>query len=269
MNDKKKQDGPESTLCENKADLDNPFAVHEDDSDPFEVKSDSHYYGKKNNLCSTDTRGYATPRNLNPTELVLHASEGFIPLWAEGVNLRWRFNEASLSMFQSPAAAKREFKRLMSEALFKWGDAAPVRFTESQDVWDFEVVIRTNENCNINGCTLASAFFPDPGRHELIVYPTMFQQSRKEQVDTLIHEIGHIFGLRHFFADISETQWPVERFGTHRRFSIMNYGADSELTDVDISDLRNLYRMVWSGELTHINGTPIVQVHPFHRLGHR
>ena len=41
----------------------------------------------------------------------------------------------------------------------------------------------------------------------------MFAQNRKEQVDTFIHEIGHVFGLRHFFANISETAWPSEIFG--------------------------------------------------------
>jgi hypothetical protein len=48
----------------------------------------------------------------------------------------------------------------------------------------------------MNGCVLASAFFPDAGRHELVIYPRMFAQNRKEPVDTLIHEIGHTFKLR-------------------------------------------------------------------------
>ena len=72
---------------------------------------------------------------------------------------------------------------------------------------------------------LASAFFPDAGRHPLTIYPRMFTQSRKEQVDTLIHEIGHTFGLRHFFAQVSESAWPSVVFGTHQAFSIMNYGS--------------------------------------------
>jgi hypothetical protein len=42
-------------------------------------------------------------------------------------------------------------------------------------------------------------------------------------VDTLTHEIGHIFGLRHFFADVRESAFPSEVFGEHRPFSIMNF----------------------------------------------
>jgi len=85
-------------------------------------------------------------------------------------------------------------------------------------------------------------------------------------VDTFIHETGHVFGLRHFFANISENAWPSEIFGTHSKFSIMNYGNLSELTDTDKDDLRRLYQLARSGALTHINGTPIRLVKPFHTL---
>jgi hypothetical protein len=152
---------------------------------------------------------------------------------------------------------------LMSEALLRWGSAAPVKFTHDTDLWDFEIVLRNAPNCTPRGCVLASAFFPDAGRHELTIYPTMFEQVREEQIETMIHEFGHVFGLRHFFAAVSETAWPSETFGTHSPFSIMNYGAMSKLTEVDLRDLTELYRLVWSGRLTHINGTPIHLVKPY------
>ncbi len=86
-------------------------------------------------------------------------------------------------------------------------------------------------------------------------------------VETLVHEIGHTFGLRHFFANVSETAWPSVIFGKHEPFSIMNYGHKSILTDDDKSDLKALYEKVWSGELIEINDTRIVLVKPFHTLG--
>jgi hypothetical protein len=95
----------------------------------------------------------------------------------------------------------------------------------------------------------------------------MFTQVRQEQVETLIHEIGHAFGLRHFFANISETAFPSQIFGTHKPFSIMNYGSQSVLTADDKADLKRLYQLVWSGELTQINGTPIKLVSAFHTIG--
>ena len=48
--------------------------------------------------------------------------------------------------------------------------------------------MRAGDQCNINGCYLASAFFPDPESTELVIYPKMFTQSRKEQVDTLVRK---------------------------------------------------------------------------------
>jgi hypothetical protein len=206
-----------------------PFQPRDRDEAARLKEPDVHIYAN-GAVCDTDTRGYALPDNQSINEIVVDASEGFIPLWARDVTLRWRFQERSMAIFRNPSAAKAAIRRLFGEALVKWGDAAPVRFTEKRDAWDFEIVVREADRCNINGCVLASAFFPDSGRHELRIYPKMFTQSRQEQIETLIHEIGHIFGLRHFFAKIAETGAASEIFGEHKELSIMNYGADSQLT---------------------------------------
>jgi len=234
--------------------------------DPAQVadlaSSQVHVFGDRI-VCDTDSRGYPTPQNRDPADLVFDASEGFIPLWAKDVTLRWRFQERSLDVFVNPDAAAAGIRQLLGEAVLAWGDAAPVRFTQRDDAWDFEIVVSGADDCTPQGCVLASAFFPDAGRHELVIYPKMFTQSRTEQVETLVHEIGHTFGLRHFFANVSESAWPSEVFGTHAAFSIMNYGGKSELTEVDKADLRSLYQLAWSGQLSDINGTPMRFVRPF------
>lgn len=217
--------------------------------------------------CDTENRGHPTPRGRSPLEIVLDASEGFIPLWVKDTTLRWHYRDSSFEAFDDPAAAKAAFEQLFGEAVLAWEDAAPVKFAKRDDSWDFEVVMRSADDCDPNGCVLASAFFPDAGRHQLVLYPRMFEQPLEEQIETLIHEIGHIFGLRHFFALVSETEWPAEVFGEHNKFSIMNYGEDSKLTAYDKSDLKRLYQLAWTGQLTHINGTPIRFVKPFHKSG--
>jgi len=227
---------------------------------------DVHVYNKKV-VCITDTRGFQTHRNLSPLEIRVDATDGFIPLWAEDVTLRYRFRDRSFQRyFEDPEAAKSAILRLFGEALDTWGDAAPVRFKYDEDASDFEFVMMQSADCDSSGCVLASAFFPDAGRHEFTMYPTMFEQTHKEQVETFAHEVGHIFGLRHFFANISETRWPSRLFGEDNPFSIMNYGHMSELTDADRSDLKKLYRAAWSGELTEIDGAPIRLVRPFSSL---
>lgn len=240
----------------------NPFALNPQDQEYDDDRSRIHVFGG-GIVCDTEDRGYATPANQSPHEIVVDASEGFIPLWANGTTLRWRFQERSFRRFANADAAKRAIRELMGDALLAWGESAPVRFDEVDSGWDFEVVLRNADDCDINGCVLASAFFPDAGRHELVIYPRMLTQSHKEQVDTLIHEFGHVFGLRHFFAQVRESAWPSEVFGVHRPFSIMNYGAQSELTTDDTADLRRLYQLVWTGQLSAINGTPVRLVRPF------
>lgn len=213
-------------------------------------------------ICTTDYR----PRKRSPFEIVFDATEGFVPLWAQNLVLRWRFNTASLSVFQQPESIMSRIRELLGKAITAWGDAAPIRFTENPDNSDFEIVVEQHESCTPQGCTLARAFFPDAGRHQLYIFPTMFEQTKKEQVDTLTHEIGHVFGLRHFFAPENETPWPSVVFGEHKPFSIMNYGNNSELTAADRRDLKLLYEGIWSGQLKEINGTPIKLFRPYHYL---
>jgi len=217
----------------------------------------------KSFICRTDYR----PRKRSPLDLRIDATGGFIPLWAENHVLLWRFNSTSLAVFQNSDALKAKIRELLNAAIAAWGDAVPIRFTEDNDNSDFEIVVEKNADCSPQGCTLAQAFFPDAGRHQLYIFPTMFEQSDEEQVETLTHEIGHIFGLRHFFAGDSETLWPSELFGHDNPLSIMNYGANSKLTDEDRSDLKKLYQSAWSGDLTKINLTPIKLVRPFHYFG--
>lgn len=227
---------------------------------------DVHVYNNKV-VCITDSRGFATHRNLSPLEIRVDATDGFIPLWAENVTLRYRFRERSIQRyFEDPVVAKSAILGLFGEALDAWGDAAPVRFKYDEDASDFEFVMMQSADCDSNGCVLASAFFPDAGRHEFRMYPTMFEQSQKEQVETFAHEVGHIYGLRHFFANISETRWPSRLFGEDNPFSIMNYGHMSQITDADRSDLKKLYLAAWNGGLTEIDGAPIRLVRPYSSL---
>ncbi len=221
---------------------------------------------RKGIRCDTEARGFATPDNLSPEELVLQASEGFIPLWAKGTTLRWKFRASSFQLLPDPEGTKNHATNLMAKALLAWGDAVPIKFSRNPNVWDFEVVWISNDDCDDTGCVLASAFFPDGGRHRLNLYPILFEQSEEEQIATLAHELGHVFGLRHFFAQISETFAKSQIFGTHDPFTIMNYGDKSVLTNNDRADLKKLYELAWSGQLTAINDTPIKLVKPYHEL---
>ncbi|WP_272027304.1 hypothetical protein [Kocuria rosea] len=128
-------------------------------------------------VCATEGRGHATPGGRPPSRIVVDATEGFIPLWQPGSMLKWRFQERSFALAPDPQESRSIVGGLMSEALVRWSSAAPVRFTHDPDLWDFEVVLRNAADCTPEGCVLASAFFPDGGRHELTVYPTRCSSS--------------------------------------------------------------------------------------------
>ncbi len=256
--------GPANKLTEDDS-TSSPFVLREIKS---KAKDDDLVHIIRHGVrCDTEHRGHTRPGGMSIEEIVVDASQGFIPLWAPNTILRWRFRERSFARFQDPTAAKAAIQKLFGTAVLAWGDAAPIKFSKQQDAWDFEIVVKPSDDCDANGCVLASAFFPDAGQHQLLIYPKMFEQTEDEQIETLVHEIGHIFGLRHFFAQISETKWASEIFGEHNKFTIMNYGADSQLTANDKKDLKILYELAWAGRLTQINGTPIRFVRPFHTIG--
>jgi hypothetical protein len=232
-----------------------PFAIRRDGS-ALETDSLIHVL-RPGIVCDTERRGHKMPQGKSIEKIVLDSSDGFIPLWTKNTTLRWRFRERSFLHFASPIQAKAAVRKLLAQSVLSWGTASPVKFKEDDDLWDFEVVMRKQDDCDNTGCTLATAFFPDGGRHQLYLYPLMLKQTHKEQVDTLVHEVGHIFGLRHFFALVEEKEFPSEVFGKHSKFSIMNYGSLSKLTAADKTDLKNLYKQVWSGKLAEINGTKI------------
>ena len=236
----------------------------------FELKTTSflpaeeyrHVYNK-HVICVTDAKGYAQPDNKNLAELRVDSSDGFIPLWDKTVSLNWRFNKSFGSQFRNGDAAKAGIRKLFGEAIMAWGDACPIKFHEVKDNWDFEVAMH-KEDCDNSGCVLASSFFPGTGQNTFYIYPTLLQQSHAEQMETIEHEMGHIFGLRHFFANISEKEWKSELFGADKPFSIMNYGDESKLTTQDAKDLKRLYQLTWSNELTEINGTKIKKFISYH-----
>ena len=190
-------------------------------------------------------------------EVVVDVVRGKIPLWARGTTLNWRFEAEALRRHDDPGALKRRVRRLLRAAISAWGSAAPVRFVESDAEWDFEVAVLKRADCDEDGCTLASAFFPDRGRQRMLILPTMFEYSHVEQVATMVHELGHVFGLRHYFADTDEAKFPSKIFGKHSAFTVMNYGAKSKLTIADREDLARLYEAAWSADPEAALGLPV------------
>jgi hypothetical protein len=204
--------------------------------------------------CATDP-----PRKLDiQPEVVVDLVDDKVPLWVRGTTLHWTFNEASFERYGEAQGTRRKVAGLMREAIAAWGEAAPVRFERDDEAWDFDIYMRRRRDCD-DGCVLASAFFPASRRERLVLYPTLFEYDHAEQVSTMVHEIGHIFGLRHYFAqkNADERQFPSLVFGKHSPLTIMNYGDESRLTETDLRDLKRLYQAAWSADAEAVIGRSV------------
>ena len=65
-----------------------------------------------------------------------------------------------MSLFEAPDAAKTAIKELLGKGLLAWDDAAPVKFAQRDDAWDFEIVMREADRCTVNGCVWRAPSFP-------------------------------------------------------------------------------------------------------------
>jgi len=215
-------------------------------------------------VCSTERR--ARTREEIESSLIIAPTSGKLRFWAENQILHWRFSDASLMRYKKPELIKDAVRSLFFKAITAWGDSAPIRFKEEQDAYDFEIYLVSSDDIQGGSYTAARSFFPDKGQHRLRLYPAFFEKipDEKERVDTLIHELGHIFGLRHFMALENSPVYSGATYGMNNPLTIMNYGVLSELTPQDKSDLSSLYREVWSGRLTNVNRTPVELVRPSH-----
>ena len=187
-----------------------------------------------------------------------------LPLWAPARTLYYRVDEEKLMRYV--AVGKSQVMDIFNKALAKWEDAPPIRFAENVSAPDFVITANPINDSPSNGrYVLAKAFYPTKGTDVLTLYPRMFKESESQQVATLAHEIGHIFGLGHPFSENGVEKKP---FGdTRKKLSIMNYDfAGGVVTPTDKADLKSLYNQVWSGALRSINGVPIAQVMPYHDI---
>ncbi|KAG0349111.1 hypothetical protein BG005_011169 [Podila minutissima] len=126
-------------------------------------ESKNHYFGKRR-LCVTGDRASVDDAPKVDPSAIRVGTTGFIPLWAPGTVLHYRFNERSL---QQSRWSKEQILTIFNKAIAQWGDAVPIIFTENRITWDFEFVVPHRDDCGRNGCVLASAFFPGGGHNSL------------------------------------------------------------------------------------------------------
>jgi Met-zincin len=114
---------------------------------------------------------------------------------------------------------------------------------------------------------LAKAFFPNEVKDVLVYDRTLVEPDwRKVLKNTFLHEIGHIIGLRHEFANDPNPkdnnkpfESPAQRFGSVNPHSVMSYDDVNYINDMDKKDVKDFYKL---GNRSLINGVPITDYAP-------
>jgi hypothetical protein len=102
---------------------------------------------------------------------------------------------------------------------------------------------------------------------DVLIYDTSLTDPfwRKYLMNTLLHEIGHIIGLRHEFALDRNTDGtlmestPAQRFGTQNEHSVMSYDDINDIKDTDIKDVKAFYDLE---NKSLLNDVPITDYTP-------
>ncbi|KAL6801082.1 hypothetical protein GGI42DRAFT_343179 [Trichoderma sp. SZMC 28013] len=163
--------------------------------------------------------------------------EDYIPRWRRGSELTYTVNVKS---FPTSAEAA-QVKAAMQTAVSMWkGIGASFKYLEV-DLNDSATFVVTY-HCHGPRNIYASSFFPDESPADLLVYKLGLSNAAY-LANILAHEIGHILGLRHEFADKNHKEGKILRcvlFGKKNPRSIMNYHEDPGQLQVSEQDLREL-----------------------------
>ncbi|KAE9367479.1 hypothetical protein N431DRAFT_428843 [Stipitochalara longipes BDJ] len=107
------------------------------------------------------------------------------------------------------------------------------------------------------------SFFPNEDREKknINVYSYALQpQNRSDTAKVLLHELGHVLGLRHEFA-ITKSESPAAvQFGQSNADSVMSYSHPPAIQKSDVDAIKEFYSKYKNNE--KINNVPIVDETP-------
>lgn len=106
---------------------------------------------------------------------------------------------------------------------------------------------------------LARTFFPQQEDTDVVVFKYgMDAKSRYRLNNVFLHELGHVFGLRHEFALVKEGQ-VAKRFMNENKLSVMAYNKVPTVQESDREEIRAFYQLENGAD---VDGSPVTDYVP-------
>ncbi|KAI1081568.1 hypothetical protein F5B20DRAFT_534436 [Whalleya microplaca] len=203
-----------------------------------------------------------TEATLVPMALSLRVGKnGSIKRWAKGVVLKYNMDSGSFNCMKDYSIVKEA----LDEVAGTWNGlnlGVTFKAVDDDEPAIFQVVYR--QYASGDNDTYAFSFFPGdlPRRRKLFVFAKSFEPDIVDSMaNILCHEVGHILGLRHEFADKDEKgDWSVQ-FGPENPQSFMNYFEHPCMMNLQQLDIIWLWKF-YAYNKQDFCGVPIIDVNP-------
>ncbi|KAK4164410.1 hypothetical protein QBC43DRAFT_289008 [Cladorrhinum sp. PSN259] len=186
-----------------------------------------------------------------------------IPRWAKPANLLYYVVKDGFSEDDFTHTAKS-----FQEAADEWNDLDfGVNISATTNRAQANFLVKYFEPEEADDLTLASAFFPNKVGDVLVYRTTLVEpECRKVLRNTFLHEIGHILGLRHEFANEDDPEKPGKKreslahlFGSVNPHSVMSYDDVNNINELDKEDVKAFYQLANGSK---INGARVTDYLP-------
>ena len=217
-------------------------------------------------LCSTQTKvpyECDTQRTESLDELFVGIARGMLFLWENGSVINWIARSDGYPTFNHAMTAAVAVYR----AAQRWNEVMDGRVTFRYVTKFDDAAFQVSYGGDLGG-TLASAFFPNQYQrslNDIRVYATQFADNQLPLiVNTMLHELGHVLGLRHEHSHSGIPGWlPPEDtangaesivYGVRNPRSVMAYYRGQDIQPSDESAIREAYDKLSDGSVIEGQG---------------